>query len=363
MVKVDVSSGVMQPLVPAELRRRVFEAIHRLAHPDIRATRRLIASRYLWPGLARDVRQWWRECQDCQQAKAGKRPSPPMQPIAVPTIRFSHIHVDLVGPLPPAADGSQYILTAVDRSTRWVEAFPLKAVAASDCAEALVSGWVTRFGVPACLTSDRGVQFASAVWAALMSRLGVKHVMTTAYHPQSNGIVERFHRRLKDALRARAAAADWPRHLPWVLLGLRLAPREDSGVSSAELVFGTPLQLPGQFLSAAEVPPAEFVRQFNASVPCVAPLLPPTAAMNSALMKQLQQADFVYVRALPAAPSLAPTYRGPNAVHKKAEKFFIIKLGQRFESVSLDRLKPHLGAAVQPSLPARRGRPPGRTGD
>jgi Integrase core domain len=271
--------------------------------------------------------------------------------------------VDLVGPLPPVADGSQYILTAVDRSTRWVEAFPLKAVAAADCAEALVNGWVARFGVPACQTSDRGVQFASAVWAVLMSRLGVKDVMTTAYHPQSNGVVERFHRRLKDALRARAAAADWPRHLPWVLLGLRLAPREDSGISSAKLVFGAPLQLPGQFLSAAEAPPAEFVRQLNASVPCVAPLPPPTAAKNVALMEQLQRAVFVYIKVPPAAPSLAPAYRGPYAVHKKAEKFFIVKMGQRFEAVSLDRLKPHLGAAVQPSLPPRRGRPPGWTGD
>jgi hypothetical protein len=151
--------------------------------------------------------------------------------------------------------------------------------------------------------------------------------------------------------------------LPWVLLGLWSAPREDLGISSAELVFGTPLQLPGQFLSAAEAPPAEFVQQLNTGVPCVAPLPPPTAAKSSALMKQLQQANFVYVKAPPATPSLAPAYRGPYAVHKKAEKFFIIKMGQRYEAVSLDRLKPHLGAAVQPSLPPRCGRPPGQTGD
>jgi Integrase zinc binding domain/Integrase core domain len=326
MVKVDVSSGVMRPLVPAELRQQVFEAVHRLGHPGIRATRHLIASRYLWPGLAKDVQQWCRECQECQRAKAGKRPLPLMQPIPVPTIRFSHIHVDLVGPLPVAADGSQYILTAIDRSTRWVEAFPLKVVAASNCTKVLVNGWVARYGVPACLTSDQGVQFASAVWAALMSRLGIQHVMTTAYHPQSNGVIERFHRRLKDALRARAATTDWPQHLPWVLLGLRSAPREDSGVSSAELVFGAPLQLPGQFLSAAEAPPAEFVQQLNAGVPCVAPLPPQALAKSSALVEQLLQADFMYIRAPPAAPSLAPAYRGPYAVHKKAKKFFIIKM-------------------------------------
>jgi transposase InsO family protein len=208
MVKVDISSGVMRPLVPAELRRRVFEAIHRLAHPGIRATRRLIGSRYLWPGLAKDVQQWCRECQECQRAKAGKWPSPPMRPIPVPTIRFSHNHVDLEGPLPVTADGSQYILTAIDRSKRWVEAFPLKAVAASNCAEDLVNGWVARYCVLACLTSDLDLQFASAVWVALMSCLGIKQVMTMSYHPQSNGVVERFHQRLKDALRARTGAAD-----------------------------------------------------------------------------------------------------------------------------------------------------------
>jgi Integrase core domain len=99
----------------------------------------------------------------------------------VPAVRFSHVHVDLVGPLPAAADRSQYILTTTDRSTRWVQAFPLNAMAASNCAKVLVNDWIARYGVPACLTLDSGVQFASAVWAALMARLGVKHVMTTSY--------------------------------------------------------------------------------------------------------------------------------------------------------------------------------------
>jgi transposase InsO family protein len=132
----------------------------------------------------------------------------------------------------------QYIFTVIDRSTRWAEAIPLAGVTAADCADVLITGWIVRFGVPSQLTSDRGVQFVSAVWAALMRRLVIRHNMTAAYHPQSNGAVERFHRRLKDALRARAAAADWPLHLPWVLLGLRAAPREDSGVLAAELCTG-----------------------------------------------------------------------------------------------------------------------------
>jgi transposase InsO family protein len=82
--------------------------------------------------------------------------------------------------------------------------------------------------------------------------LGVQHHLTTAYHPQANGMVERSHRQLKDALRARLAGTSWPDHLPWVLLGLRAAPKKESGVSSAELLYGVPLTLLGQFLAVQE---------------------------------------------------------------------------------------------------------------
>ncbi len=85
--------------------------------------------------------------------------------------------------------------------------------------------------MPAVITSDCGNQFTSSLWAALYSLLDIQHSQTTAYHLQSNGMVERFHRCLKDALRARCAAANWVDHLPWVLLGLRAAAREDDGTT------------------------------------------------------------------------------------------------------------------------------------
>jgi hypothetical protein len=128
-------------------------------------------------------------------------------------------------------------------------------------------------------------------------------------------------------------------------------------VSAAELVFGTPLQLPAQFLSAAEPPPSFFVEQLNSVLLCVAPLPPPAAATASP-SPQLMAADFVYIRAPPTAPVLSPPYRGPYAVHKRSLKEFIIKMGGRFEAVSVDRLKPHLGSSPWPASPPRRGRPP-----
>jgi hypothetical protein len=78
------------------------------------------------------------------------------------------------------------------------------------------------------------------------------HSPAAAYHPQSNGLVERFHRRLKDALQSRAAAAYWHNHIPWVLLGIRAAYREDSEFSLKEAVYGSQMILPAQFINTAE---------------------------------------------------------------------------------------------------------------
>ncbi len=113
---------------------------------------------------------------------------------------------------------SSHLFTVVDRSTRWPEAIPLRTTSTKACVKALISGWVAGFGVPGDITSDRGVQFSSGLWAGLCQKLGISHHSTTAYHTQNNGRVERLHRQLKDALRARLQGQDWVSQLPWVLM-------------------------------------------------------------------------------------------------------------------------------------------------
>ena len=78
----------------------------------------------------------------------------------------------------------------------------MKDISAATCADALIRGWIARFGIPTNLTSDRGAQFTSALWAELGKTLSIKNINTTAYHPQANGLVERFHRTLKASLMA-----------------------------------------------------------------------------------------------------------------------------------------------------------------
>ncbi|XP_032871989.1 uncharacterized protein LOC116969181, partial [Amblyraja radiata] len=220
--------------------KRVFEVLHALAHPSIRATVALVASRFMWHGLRKEVGHWARTCIPCQTAKVQRHVHAPLQEFPIPHKRFDHIHVDIVGPL-PSSQGMTYLFTVVDRFTRWPEAIPLPNSATTTCARALLAHWIARFGVPLDITSDRGHQFTSELWSAMARLLGVRLHHTTAYHPQSNGLVERFHRQFKGAMRARLTEPDWVDALPWVLLGIRTAPKEDLASSSAELVYGSPL--------------------------------------------------------------------------------------------------------------------------
>ena len=114
------------------------------------------------------------------------------QTFNMPHRRFDHIHLDIVGPLPPS-QGYTHLLTIIDRFTRWPEAIPLKETDTETCARALVFHWIARFGMPTDVTSDRGSQFTSRLWTAITKLLGIKLHHTTTYHPQTNGLVERFH--------------------------------------------------------------------------------------------------------------------------------------------------------------------------
>ena len=357
----DTSTGHVRPILPVVDRETVFQVLHGVAHPGTRATRKLVSARVVWRGMASDLAAWCRSCQQCQRAKVTQQHAAPVQPIPIPQRRFSHVHVDLVGPLPASADGFQYLFTIIDRTTRWLEAVPLKEMSATACQTAFLFNWVARFGVPATLTSDRGTQFVGATWQKMCGQLGIQHVCTTAYHPQANGMVERAHRQIKDALRAREAGADWPDHLPYVLLGLRAAPKESNGMSSAQLVFGQPLVLPGELKDVKEAAATDFSTELESKAPpptCQPRSYASVAATPLQVPQHLQQAQFVYVRRGGCVPPLVPVYSGPYRVQHAGPKFFAIQLGDKVEKVSVDRLKPHTGPLpVVPAVPPKRGRP------
>jgi hypothetical protein len=173
--------------------------------------------------------------------------------------------------------------------------------------------------------------------------------------------VERFHRRLKDSLRARAAGANWFVHLPWVLLGVRSAWREDWEFSPAEAVFGSQLLLPGQFLSTPEPLSLSFLREFQGVLAGRSPLpmTHHTTPAPTSLPEDLLLARFVLVRHDGVQPPLSLLYDGPFLVLERSLHFFKLQMGTRIETVSTHRLKPcHAPQDVQAAELPRRGRPP-----
>jgi transposase InsO family protein len=207
--------------------------------------------------------------------------------------------VDLVGPLPPS-NGCTHLLTVIDRFSRWPEAIPLSGTTATSCAQALIFHWIARFGNPLNISSDRGPRFTSQLWTSISSLLGTQLHHTTAYHPQSNGLVETFYHHLKSALRARPTGPYWMQELPWVLLGIRTAPKEDLGCSSAEIIYGAPLTVPGDFVPSCvhthlDVP--LHLRQLCDQVRGLAPV--PTSrhgTVPATVPCNLQQAKYVFIR-------------------------------------------------------------------
>ena len=174
-----------------------------------------MSASFVWHGLAKDVSRWTKECIACQKVKIGRHTVAPLQNFEAPSRRFDHIPVDLVGPLPPSR-GFTHLFTIVDRFTRWPEAIPMKESTAKDCTRALISGWISRFGVPTKITSDRGRQFISNLLLELNQFLGSNSQCTTSFHPQANGMVERMHRQLKTSLKAKLTNHDWVDQLPFV---------------------------------------------------------------------------------------------------------------------------------------------------
>merc|ERR1712020_624705 len=363
-VLCDISTGQARPVVPETWRRRIFDTIHALSHPGVKTTKRLIASKFVWHGLNKQVIHWARTCLSCQRSKVQTHVKAPLQTFEPTQRRFDHVHVDLVGPL-PESQGFKYLLTIIDRFTRWPEVVPIKDIEARTVAKAYVQNWVARFGVPSQMTSDRGTQFVSELWTAMSNLLGTDLHPTTAYHPQANGMIERLHRTLKAALKARLSGPNWVDELPWVLLGLRTTPKEDLNASPADLVYGAPLTVPGDFIQETpQAPVNEHLRQLREKVSDLRPI--PASAhgqTKSNVPDSLSKAKFVFVRKDSNKSPLQTPYDGPYEVLRRAEKYFTIRMGNKEDRITVDRLKT---AYVDDSMPVtvaqppRRGRPPSR---
>ena len=331
-VLCDMSGPQPRPFVPQTCRRSVFSRFHNLSHPGRKATTRLLTARYFWPNMRRDIALWVRECVSCQEAKVHRHTKSAPGVFDVPSARFETVHIDIVGPLPPAVPHGhpftspfRYLLTCIDRATRWVEAIPLVSITAESVASAFLDTWVSRFGVPLYVVTDRGTQFEAELFRYLSGMLGFHRLRTTAYHPTCNGMIERVHRTLKAAIRARKQS--WLQSLPVVLLGIRAMPN-DSGYSSFTAVTGTQLLFPRGAVERVGVPVGQrFIRELAKHMSEI-DFVSLSQGHHHARAPQvyvpvdLSVCSHVWVRVDRARHSLEAPYRGPlRVVSREAQKF------------------------------------------
>jgi len=149
----------------------------------------------------------------------------------------------------------------LDRATRWPEAVPLKTIDADTICPTFMATWVCRFGTPKHLISDQGRQFESGLFRALVEKLGTTHVHTSAYHPQSNGVLERFHRTFKISLKILADNnTRWLDVIPYVLLGWRNTPSTSTNIAPAQALFGSSIRFLAELTDSNETPTNEDIQ-------------------------------------------------------------------------------------------------------
>ena len=345
LIWCDVSTGHNRPYITAKFRRKVFSNLHGLGHPSHRATKPLINTRFVWHGMNIDIAKWCRSCKlSCQTANVLRHNTPVFGKFTEPTERFDHVHIDIVGPL-PYANGFRYLLTCVDRFTRWPEAIPIVDIRAETVADAFFSGWIAHYGTPATITTGRGAQFESKLWDNLCNQFGIIRNRTTSYHPQSNGMVERFHRQLKAAIMAHESPNSWTITLPAVLLGVRSAVKERLGRSAAEMIYGTTLRLPGEFTKQYTVDANTDLENYSDKLRVAMSrlrLCPPrdTHHTNISQYKEIETCTHVFLRRIAIAPPLTAPYGGPYKVVARSGRVMEILMKGKVETVSLDRVKP-----------------------
>ena len=189
--------------------------------------------------MHRDIAEFCRTCESCQKTSGRKGVRAPMIPLPIISQPFQRMAMDIVGPLPRSRQGNRYVLVVCDYATRYPEAVPMKNIDAGSVADELIKIF-SRVGVPQEILTDQGTNFTSQLLIELYKMLHIQPIRTTPYHPQTDGLVERFNQTLKSMLRKTAVkeGLDWDKMLPYVLFAYREVPQTSTGFSPFELLYG-----------------------------------------------------------------------------------------------------------------------------
>jgi len=212
-----------------------------------------IRDRYYWPQMYENIREYVKTCDACQRRGKSRR-NELLHPIPVHS-PFYQIGIDIVGPLPRTKDGNRYIITAIDYLTKWPEAKPVQEATAEQVAIFIYEDIICRHGCPTKILSDRGTHFKNQLIDYLVQKFEIKHLFSTPYHPQTNGLVERFNRTICESL-AKLATYDteeWDLYIAPTLFAYRTSKNATTKMTPFLLLYGREAKLPIDTMEEVDV--------------------------------------------------------------------------------------------------------------
>lgn len=248
--KPQLGSAEVRPVIPTSLRSFILRSFHDspiTGHLGEAKTYDRIRNRYYWLGMHRDVQSWIKTCDQCGKRKPSRQPTRlPLGQLDTPTAAFQCLGIDVLGPLPATTKGNKYILCVTDYYTRYPLAFAMSNQRANTVAKLLVEDVFLVYGFPASLLSDRGTNFLSTLLSAILDLFSIRKLTTTAYHPQTNGLTERFNSTLATMLShyVNKEQSNWDVYLPYVLFAYRTSTQEFLNESPFYCLYGRSAQLP-----------------------------------------------------------------------------------------------------------------------
>jgi len=209
---------------------------------------------YYWPSMVTDTHTTITKCTTCaQNCLALRRHTTPLKLLPA-TEPLTELSVDIFGPIPASKKGNRFILVITDRFAKLTKCVvALRRNTAMSVSSAIIDAWVSAYRPPDRILSDKGPQFMSNFFVAVMKMLGIEMVRTTAYHPQTNGQVERYNRTVATQLRHYVAddPSRWDELLPVITMAYNSQPHRSTGIAPFELVI--PRRIPN--LTVRNLPP------------------------------------------------------------------------------------------------------------
>lgn len=231
-------------------RRQILYEFHDApigGHKGMNKTYRAIKSRYTWPNMRQEIEEYVKKCRSCKLNKVLKpRKKAPMEITTTAGLPFERCSLDIVGPLPVTQKGNKYILTFQDDLSKYVIGVPIRQQDAETVAREFATQVILKYGTPSTVLTDQGSNFLSDVFKSTCKLLRIKKIQTTAFHPESNGGLERSHRVLAEYLRhyVREDQTNWDEWVPFAMFAYNTTEHTATGYTPFELVFGHTSTLP-----------------------------------------------------------------------------------------------------------------------